>query len=150
MSDLRTDAWERWAARYARVALGAAFLSAVAGRFGLWGGHINWDNFARFIERTRELNAFMPAFTIPFLAWAATVVETSLAVALIIGVHVRWAAFGSALLLAWFGTAMAISAGLKSPLDYSVFSASAGALLLALYESRVASVRRPAHDEHLT
>jgi len=31
-----------------------------------------------------------------------------------------------------FGTAMAISFGIKTPLDYSVFSASAGALLLSL------------------
>lgn len=141
MTAQQTDAWEQWAARYARFALAAAFLSAVAGRFGLWGGHFNWDNFTRFIERTRELNAFMPASTIPFLAWAATIAETSLAVLLIAGVQLRRAAFGSALLLAWFGTAMAFSAGLKSPLDYSVFSASAGAVLLALHESRAASGR---------
>jgi hypothetical protein len=31
---------------------------------------------------------------------------------------------------------MAISFGVKSPLDYSVFSASAGALFLAIYENR--------------
>lgn len=127
---------ERWAARYARAAVGAAFLSAVAGRFGLWSGRFNWDNFARFIDRTAELNPFMPASTMPFVAWAATIVETSLGVALIAGVSVRWAAFASALLLAWFGTAMAATAGLKSPLDYSVFSASSAALLLALHESR--------------
>lgn len=127
--------WERWAARYARVAVGAAFLSAVAGRFGLWGGHLNWDNFARFIDRTAELNPFVPAAAMPFVAWAATIVETSLGVALIAGVSVRWAAFGSALPLAWFGTAMAATAGLKSPLDYSVFSASSAALLVALHES---------------
>lgn len=41
-----------------------------------------------------------------------------------------------ALLLALVGTAMAISFGIKSPLDYSVFAASAGALLLALYPAR--------------
>jgi putative oxidoreductase len=130
----RTD-WERWAARFARLAVGAAFLSAVAGRFGLWSGHLNWDNFARFIERTAELNPFVPASAMPAVAWAATILETSLGVALIAGVYVRWAAFGSALLLAWFGTAMAATAGLKSPLDYSVFSASSAALLLALQES---------------
>jgi hypothetical protein len=45
-------------------------------------------------------------------------------------------ALASAALLAVFGTAMAISLGPKSPLDYSVFSASAGALLLALHEWR--------------
>ena len=78
---------ERWAARYARVAVGAAFLSAVAGRFGLWGGHLNWENFARFINRTAELNPFVPAPAIPFVAWAATIVETSIGVALIAGVY---------------------------------------------------------------
>ena len=49
----------------------------------------------------------------------------------LVGVRLRWVAGGAALLLASFGTAMALSAGLKSPLDYSVFSASAAALLLA-------------------
>jgi len=42
-------------------------------------------------------------------------------------------------LLALFGAAMAISFGIKSPLDYSVFSASAGALVLALYQDRKVS-----------
>jgi len=32
-----------------------------------------------------------------------------------------------------FGAAMTISFGLKSPLDYSVFSASAAALLLVMW-----------------
>jgi uncharacterized membrane protein YphA (DoxX/SURF4 family) len=144
MNDSQTTTFERWAARYARVALAAAFLSAVAGRFGLWGGRLNWDNFARFVERTRALNAFMPASSAVFLAWAATVVETSLAVALIAGIQLRWAAIGSAVLLAWFGTAMAIADGPKSPLDYSVFSASAAALLLALYEARKSAVFKQA------
>lgn len=134
MSGVERVAWERWAARYARVALGAAFLSAVAGRFGLWNGHFNWNNFTRFIQRTAELNPFVPAAAMPIVAWAATIVETTFGVALIAGVRVRWAAFGSAVLLAWFAVAMALTAGPKSPLDYSVFSASAGALLLAIRE----------------
>ena len=64
--------------------------------------------------------------------WAATVAETSLGIALIAGIRLRLVALASAALLAIFGIAMAISFGPKSPLDYSVFSASAGALLLAL------------------
>jgi uncharacterized membrane protein YphA (DoxX/SURF4 family) len=76
----------------------------------------------------------MPAFTIPFLAWAATVAELGLGIALLAGVRLRLAALASAVLLALFGAAMAISFGIKSPLDYSVFSASASALLLALQE----------------
>jgi uncharacterized membrane protein YphA (DoxX/SURF4 family) len=127
---------ERAGILYARIALGAAFLSAVADRFGLWGKYGGWGNFASFTKYTAEVNSFLPAFVIPFLAWAATAAETSLGIGLIIGLWPRWVALGAALLLAMFGTAMAISFGMKSPLDYSVFSASAGALLLALYQSR--------------
>jgi putative oxidoreductase len=122
---------ERVAVLYARVALGAAFLSAVADRFGLWGKHGGWGNFANFTQYTAQVNSFMPAFIIPFLAWAATAMELSLGIALILGIWPRWVAFGAATLLLLFGTAMAISFGIKSPLDYSVFSASAAALLLA-------------------
>jgi putative oxidoreductase len=131
---------ERWAVLYARVALGAAFLSGVADRFGLWRGkNTGYGDFAHFVQYTAQVNSFMPAFTIPFLAWVATVAELILGVALIAGIRLRWTALASALLLALFGTAMGISFGCKSPLDYSVFSASAGAVLLAVYESR----RRP-------
>lgn len=122
---------ERWAMRYARIALGAAFLSGIASRFGLWGKDVGYGNFANFVSYTAEVNAFMPAATIPFLAWAATAAELVLGIALVIGFRLRWAALGSALLLLLFATAMAISLGIKSPLDYSVFSASAAALLLA-------------------
>ncbi len=121
---------ERWATRYARLALAGAFLSAVASRFGLWQGRLGLERFADFVGYTAEVNAFMPAAVIPLLAWAATAAELCLGVALLVGV--RWAAIGSALLLALFGAAMAISLGVKSPLDDSVFSASAAALLLAL------------------
>lgn len=127
--------FERLAILYARVALGAAFLSAVADRFGLWGKYGGWKNFATFTQYTAQVNSFMPAFIIPFLAWAATAAELTLGITLIIGILPRWVAFGASTLLFLFGTAMAISFGVKSPLDYSVFSASAGALLLALYQA---------------
>jgi len=116
---------------YARIAIGAAFLSAVASRFGVWDGNIGLEHFAGFTRYTAEVNAFMPAATVPFLAWAATVAETLLGLALVTGIRLHWVALGSAIVLAVFGTAMAISFGLKSPLDYSVYSASAGALLLS-------------------
>lgn len=125
-------AWERMGLLYARVALGCAFISAVADRFGLWGKYGGWGNFANFMRYTAQVNSFMPAFTISFLAWAATVAETTLGILLILGLWLRWVALGSAILLAMFGTAMAMSFGPKSPLDYSVFSASGAAVLLAL------------------
>lgn len=127
---------ERWTAVYARLALGAAFLSGIASRFGLWGKGVGYGDFAHFEAYTAQVNAFMPARTIPFLAWSATVAELVLGLALVIGFKPRWTALASAGLLAVFGLAMAISFGPKEPLDYSVFTASACALLLALHAPR--------------
>jgi putative oxidoreductase len=128
--------WERWSILYLRIALGVAFLSGIADRFGLYGKNVGYGNFDGFMRYTAQVNSFMPAFSIPFLAWAATLAEFGLGAALIIGIWPRWVALGSAVLLALFGIAMAISFGIKSPLDYSVFSASAGALVLALHQSQ--------------
>ena len=125
---------ERLAILYVRIALGSAFLSAVADRFGLWGKYGGWGNFANFTKYTAEVNSFMPAWTIPYIAWIATAAETFFAIALLIGIWPRWIALGTAVLLALFGTAMAISFGIRSPLDYSVFSASAAAFLLAVHD----------------
>jgi putative oxidoreductase len=128
--------WQRSGILYARIALGAAFLSGIASRFGLYGKNVGYGNFANFVKYTAEVNSFMPAFSIPFLAWSATAAELVLGIALILGAWPRWIALGSALLLALFGIAMAISFGIKSPLDYSVFSASAAAVLVALHKDR--------------
>jgi putative oxidoreductase len=129
--------WLRWAALCARVALGASFLSGIADRFGLYRGrNVGYGDFAGFVRYTAKVNSFMPSSTIPFLAWAATAAELFFGIALIVGVWRVWVAAGSAVLLILFGTAMAISFGIKSPLDYSVFSAASAALLVAAYESR--------------
>lgn len=122
----------QWAMRFARLALGAAFLSGIASRYGLWGRDVGYGDYAAFVRYTAEVNAFMPAATIPFLAGAATAAELLLGVALVAGFRVRVTAFASAVLLLLFGTAMAVSLGPKSPLDYSVFSAAAAAVLLGL------------------
>jgi uncharacterized membrane protein YphA (DoxX/SURF4 family) len=121
---------------YARVTLGIGFLSGIADRFGLWRGrNVGYGNFAGFVSYTAKVNSFMPASTIPFLAWAATAAELVLGVLLLIGIWPRWTALASALLLILFGVAMGISFGAKSPLDYSVFSASAAAFMLALNQT---------------
>ncbi|HTH53790.1 MAG TPA: hypothetical protein VL495_07560 [Edaphobacter sp.] len=132
---------------YARIALGISFLSAVADRFGLLGQYGGWGNFANFTAYTAytaKVNSFMPASTIPFLAWTATLGETVCGLGLLLygllpsrivsaSPLPRALALASSLLLLLFAIAMSLSLGLKKPLDYSVFSASAGALLLALY-----------------
>jgi putative oxidoreductase len=127
--------WERLGFLYLRLALGASFLSGIADRFGLYTGrNVGYGNFAGFVEYTAKVNSFMPASTIPFLAWAATALELSFGLALVLGICLRWAALGSSVLLLLFAIAMGISFGIKSPLDYSVFSASAGAVVLAFHE----------------
>ena len=136
----RTTPWERLGILYVRIALGSAFLSPVADRFGLWGKYASWGNFANFTRYVAQVNSFMPAFTILFLAWAATAAETTLGILLILGIWPRWVALGSAILLFLFGAAMAVSFGVKRPLHYSVFSASAGALLLSLFKARESTV----------
>jgi uncharacterized membrane protein YphA (DoxX/SURF4 family) len=124
---------KRIAPLYARLALGAAFLSAVASRFGFWAGTPGLAAFERFTSGYgAQTLSFVPPAAVPPLIWCATVAELALGIALVAGFRLRWAALASAVLLAMFGTSMAISFGPKSPLDYSVFSASAAALLLAL------------------
>ena len=136
---LHTMDWERIGVLYARVALGAAFLSAVGGRFGLWDRTFDPKHFTSFLDYAGEVLSFMPKPTVPYLAWSATTCETLLGILLILGLWPRWVSLGSAILLAMFGTAMAISFGLKSPMDYSVFSASGAAVLLALNAFRQSS-----------
>ena len=127
--------WCRWSAFYARLMLGAAFLSGIADRFGFYRGrNVGYGDFGGFIRYTAKVNSFMPPSTLPFLAWAATIAELFFGIALILGIWRVWVALGSAALLILFGTAMAISFGIKSPLDYSVFSASSAALLVAACE----------------
>jgi uncharacterized membrane protein YphA (DoxX/SURF4 family) len=120
---------------FLRLALGSAFLSAVADRLGFWGPpgtpRVGWGDFSHFILYTQKLTSMMPASSVPALAWIATILEITLGVALIIGWQTRRVAFLSGILLLLFALSMAYGLGIKPPLDYSVFSASAGAFLLA-------------------
>ena len=72
---------------FARFALGASFLSAVADRFGLWGPYgaknVSWGNFAHFVEYTGALTSLFPSSLTVSFAWAATVAETLFGILLI-------------------------------------------------------------------
>jgi uncharacterized membrane protein YphA (DoxX/SURF4 family) len=133
---------------FLRLALGISFLSAVGDRFGFWGAfgrpNVTWGDFSHFIAYTSKLNWFMPSATIPALAWASACAEFLLGVALGLGAFTRVAAFLSGLLLLLFALVMTFSFGLHAPLSFSVFSASAGAFMLATcheYSWSVDSVR---------
>lgn len=138
---------------FLRLALGLSFLSAVADRFGLWGAvgqpNVSWGTFARFVTYTAKLNWFLPEGWIPALAIIATGAEGFLGLCLVIGWHTRTAALLSGILLIIFGVTMAAALGVKSPLDYSVFSAAGGALLLATcteFPVSADQLRRGAND----
>lgn len=117
-----------------RLALGVAFLSAVADRFGMWGANgeagVAWGDFGHFTSYTARLNWFVPASLIPTLAWSATIAEFALGLGLMLGLFTRASALLSGLMLLLFALTMTIALGVKAPLDYSVFSAAAAAFLL--------------------
>ena len=119
---------------FARLALAAGLLSAVADRFGLWGPpgspKVAWGNWSNFVAYTGVLNFFLPRWAAPGLAVAATIAECSLGILLVLGVRKREVAAASAALLCLFALTMTLALGIKAPLDYSVFSAAAAAGLL--------------------
>lgn len=120
-----------WAAR---IALATAFASAVADRFGLWGPPgttgVTWGTVEQYNAYVATLNWFLPASVIGILGWTATIAEIALALALLVGWQLRWAALLSTGLLVVFGLTMAIALSPKEPLSYSIFSAASAAFLL--------------------
>ncbi|MBV4360637.1 DoxX family membrane protein [Pinibacter aurantiacus] len=112
-----------------RIALSAGFLSAVASRLSLWGSHSSgWQNFVNY---TAQTNSFLPKSCAPLLAVLSTLAELSLGLLLLIGYRTSIVALCAAILTLLFSIAMAISFGIKEPLDYSAFAFSAGAFLLS-------------------
>src|SRR5262252_6684767 len=136
MMNPRWGALANWSSVFLRLALGLSFLSAVADRFGLWGAYgqpnVSWGSFARFVDYTSKLNWFMPRSMIPALAIVATAGEGVLGLLLLLGWRTRIAALLSGALLMLFALAMTATLGVKAPLNFSVFSAAGGALLLGV------------------
>jgi len=119
----------------ARLALGLTFLYSVADRFGLLGppgaANVSWGSFTHFSGFVGVLNWFLPRAMIPAVAWIDSVLEAFLGLALLTGLWLRSTALVSSLLLLTFATTMSVALGIGAPFQYSVFTASAGALLLA-------------------
>jgi uncharacterized membrane protein YphA (DoxX/SURF4 family) len=135
----------RWLAVWLlRAALAFSFLSAVADRFGLWGqfgSGATWGDFGRFTAYTGRLLWFLP----PSLVWPAAILATAAEVVvaggLLVGWRLRWWAFAAAALLLSFALAMTGALGVKTPIDYSVWTAAAAAFLL-----RVVALREDGGD----
>jgi uncharacterized membrane protein YphA (DoxX/SURF4 family) len=126
---------------FLRLTISAGFLSAVADRFGWWSKEVSaWGNWENFVAYTQTINPRIPSAMIPTLAIIATVAEIIFALLLIIGFKTELFAKLSGYLLLLFGLSMALSIGIKAPLDYSVFSACAGAFALSLMKEKYLEV----------
>jgi hypothetical protein len=125
----------------ARLVIGGAFLDALRLRFGA---------FDSFIGYTALVTSFLPEAMAPFLAVLATALESTLGVAILLGISTSWAAAGSAALLFLFATSMEIS-GLDQ-FEWAVYVLSAGAWVVAASGTRFLTVdnwiaaTRPAPD----
>jgi len=120
---------------YAWLAVGGTFLAAVTDRLGWWGPlgicNVVWGTFDHFLAYAVQLNPYLPTFWISALGWGVTLAEVTCSLALIVGFQTRKVAVGSGLLLLAFALGMIMGVGVKAPFNASVFSAAAGAFLLA-------------------
>lgn len=123
------------AAWYLRIALSASFVSSLADRFGFLGKHgtpgVTWGSWKSFVGSSAQLTFWLPAFLRPTAAWVSTLLEAVLVVALL--VPYRTTLFGAVAgaLLTAYALSLAFAYGLGISLAYSVWTAAAGACLLA-------------------
>jgi hypothetical protein len=117
-----------------RLSLAAAFLSAVADRFGWWEpfGQGSWGSMGVFADYTHQLLPFASGRLLTVIVWVATATEAALGVLLLTGWRPKLVGAATCVVLILFGTAMAISLGMASPLSYSVFSAASAAAAYAI------------------
>src|SRR5579859_1103320 len=125
-----TEGRIRWITTLLRIVIGLEFTLSVADRFGLLGppGHgVSWGDFPHFVAYTRQVNGFLPASFAKPLAVVATVCETTIGLALILGIRPRFSARCATGLLCLFGTAMVLSGLIESQFFYAVFVLAAAA-----------------------
>ena len=122
---------------FLRLAISITFLSAIADRLGYWPKEISaWGHWDSFLEYTKLINPLVPESIIPALGLIVTVIEIIFAICLLIGFKTELIAKLSGALLLLFALAMSFSIGIKSPLDYSVFTASAASFALSLLKEK--------------
>ena len=135
-----------------RLSLAAAFLSAVADRFGWWApfGQGNWGSMGAFADYTHQLVPFASGWFLTVIVWAATATEATLGVLLLTGWRPKLVGAATCLVLIVFGIAMAVSLGMESPLSYSVFSAASAAAAYAIVDpTSPSNATEPRHHRRL-
>src|SRR3954468_24601402 len=126
-----------------RLALAATYVSAYSGRINLFGGRP--EGWQQFLKYAASVNSYAPESIQTFLAIAATVLEITISILLVIGFQTRRVAVASGILTFIFAMAMTYSFGIKEPLDYGVFVNFTAAFLLATLPVHILSV-----DQYIT
>ncbi|WP_374950093.1 TQO small subunit DoxD [Mucilaginibacter sp.] len=125
----------KFAQLFLRLSLGIGFLFPAADRFGWLGPagqfNVDWGNWQNFVTYTHVLLPFLNPSATSVMGGLATLAEVIFGIQFLIGYQTRLAALGSFLLTLIFALCMAIFMGIKAPFNYSVFTDSAAALLLA-------------------
>jgi uncharacterized membrane protein YphA (DoxX/SURF4 family) len=93
----------------------------------------NFDSYGQQVS-DEELDYLLASSRAESLAWAATIGEILFGVVLIVGFKIRVTSILSGFLLLSFAVGMVTGLGVKTPFDYSVFSAAGAAFLLAFWE----------------
>lgn len=128
-----------WFAGLLRIAVGLNFGLAVLDRCGVFGPFgapgVSWGDWPHFVAYTRLVNAFLPLRLAPTLAIAATIYEIVLTVTLVLGISSRFFLKAAVLLLLMYGTAMTLSLGFTSQLEYAVIVLCAGSWVLATLDA---------------
>lgn len=118
---------------FLRISLSIGFLSAVADRFGFWNKELSaWGNWEAFAKYTNTLLPFLTYNLASIIGGIATFLEIAFAIALLTTFKSQLIAKCSGFLLLGFALSMAFAINCKAPLDYSVFTASAGAFALSV------------------
>lgn len=119
---------------FLRIAIGFGFFFYGSDRLGLWGKYgdknVSWGDWSHFMAYASQVMRFIPYSLAEIFAAIATAGEITFGILLIIGYKTKWAALGTFLLAGLFAISMTISFGVFKPLAYSVFTVSAGGLLL--------------------
>ena len=148
----RNPRW-RWLTVVVRVVMATEFLLAVADRFGIFGPAgspgTSWGDFTHFVAYTRTMTTFLPAGLASPLAVLATVAEIALGVALLLGVRLRLAALGSAILLAVYAVCMIITLPVAEQFHYTVFVLAACMLTLATLDRTPLTLDAPIRSRRL-
>lgn len=118
---------------FLRIALAATLLLAVVDRFGFLSSsssQLTWGNFQSFISHSK-INYVFSANSLQIADWIITGLELILGLMLLLGIYHRFACFAAGTLFLFFAVALTVALGIKLPLNFSVFIASASAFLLA-------------------